>query len=836
MIFKYLPFLIILIFTFPINGISASEKEIGNTGSENGNLKLNFQPDSINEITSVESFVFQEFNYYAPLSGKVFLAWYPENYSPEDATSWNPDTKFTHNLLYTPIPMHGDTFSIQLKVPKGTILQYNFWITKNKEGHYQDFWDLQSSGKTVVTGENPINKNAVYSKAETAETKSIIDMGWMILILLIILYGLVYWLSGALGKNIENPALIRKIFFTGIGLAIFHAIARSEIIGINQLKIILHPGLSARVLKAGVDDFFFVICLVTLFMVIVRFVKKEKIRKVFFVIFIVLALISTLIAFTNITTVLYLGKPFNYQWLYYSDFLGSEEAKTALSANLSWKTGFNLLSLCISMLLLSGILIRIDNMLELRKKVKYLAYSILILACLVIGIKSAKTSTNWTKGQSENAITCMISSIITINSSSSFFTAEIPDGVAPFDPAQGTASENPVEIPEVHDVKNVLFIILESAGAVYFDAYGGSYNLSPNLNRYASQAVMFDHAYAHAPATNRSLVSFLGSIYPYISYKSITQEAPGFEHPGLSSILKNRGYRTSFFSSADLSFQNCREFLSYRDFDRVEDFLTINCVEEFQLDGSDYKEGGGIDDMCLAECLINWVDEDTTGNFFSVIWTVQGHYPYFFSGIEEDFGVDDYNFNRYLNTLKHNDELVGRIMQELELRGLDKTTLVVVVGDHGEAFGQHKQYGHGTALYEENLKVPLYFINPTLFHGQRKNDIAGMKDLASTALSVIGVDIPDGWQGRNLLNTDSDETFYFAPWSDYLFGYRKGKMKFIFNETRNKTEVFDLSTDPGEKNNLIDSVAKEDLENARNRVSAWVQHQDKFISQKLKEK
>ena len=836
MIFKYLHLLIVLTFTLSFYDISASEKETENTGKVKGNIELSYQPDSLKENTSEESFVFQEINYYAPLSGKVFLAWLPENYSPENAVGWNPGTKFTHNLMYTPIPMHGDTFSIRLKVPKGTILQYNFWITKNKEGHYQDFWDLQSSGKTVVSGENPINKDAIYSKPETVKNTSIIDMGWVILIFLIILYGLVHWLSGTTGKNSENPKLIIRIFFTGVSLAIFHALARSEIIGINQLKIILHPSLSARMIKAGVDDFFFVFCLVALFMIILWLVKKEKIRKVVYGVFIALALISTLIAFTNITTVLYLGKPLNYQWLYYSDFLGSDEAKTAMSANLSWKTGFNLFSLCVSMLLLSRILVRIDSMLELRRKVKYIAYSILILMFSALGIKSAKTSTSWTKGQSENAITCMINSIITINTSSSFFTAEIPDGIAPFDPAQSTVSENPVEIPEIHNVKNVLFIILESAGAVYFDAYGGSYNLSPNLNRYASQALMFDHAYAHAPATNRSLVSVLGSIYPYISYKSITQETPDFMHPTISSILKSTGYRTSFFSSANLNFQNCREFLSYRDFDRVEDFLTIKCIEEFQLDGTKYKEGNGIDDMCLADCLINWVDEDTKGNFFSVIWTVQGHYPYFFSGIEEDFGVSDYNFNRYLNSLKHNDELIGRIMQDLEVRGLNKTTLVVVVGDHGEAFGQHRQYGHGTALYEENLKVPLYFINPTLFHGQRKGDIAGMKDLSTTALSVIGVDIPNGWQGRNLLNTDSEETFYFAPWSDYLFGYRKNNMKFIFNETLNKTEVYDLSTDPGEKNNLIDQIAKEDMEYARNRVSAWVQHQDKFIGQILKEK
>jgi phosphoglycerol transferase MdoB-like AlkP superfamily enzyme len=364
---------------------------------------------------------------------------------------------------------------------------------------------------------------------------------------------------------------------------------------------------------------------------------------------------------------------------------------------------------------------------------------------------------------------------------------------------------------------------------VYFDGYGGNYQLSPNLNKYSSEALVIDQMHAHAPATNRSLVSILGSVYPYLSFKSLTQEAPDIDIPTISSVLKNEGYRTSFFSSADLNFQNCREFLAHRHFDRIEDFTNIKCSEEFHLDNTTYKEGNGIDDMCLADRLTSWLDEDTTKNFFSMIWTVQGHYPYFFAGEEEDFGVSNLTLNRYLNCLKHDDKLIGKIMHSLEERRLDSTTLVVVCGDHGEAFGQHRQFGHGDAIYEENLRVPLYFINPVLFHGERKKDIAGMKDLATTALSVLHVDIPKAWQGRDLLSTSSDEAFYFAPWSDYLFGYRKDNMKYIFNETRSTVEIYDLNKDPDEKTNLSSPVTEKGVSDARNRVAAWVQFQNNFI-------
>jgi phosphoglycerol transferase MdoB-like AlkP superfamily enzyme len=557
--------------------------------------------------------------------------------------------------------------------------------------------------------------------------------------------------------------------------------------------------------------------------------KNATIQKWFFYIFVVIASFSLVYAFANITIVVFLEKPLNYQWLYYSDFLGSEEAKNAMQANLSVTTIFNLLFYVLSLFLLSAILLNIYQWVISKKYLKQTILVFIILMVGVLGFKSYRAAANWTKGQEENAVAAMLKSIVKSDSDASFYSISVPENMLPFETAFEKNENTPFYTDTNHKVKNVLFIVLESAGAVYFDEYGGQYNLSSNLNRLAERSLIIENMYAHAPSTNRSLVSILGSVYPELTYKSITQELPDIEMPTISSVLKSKGYRTSFFSSANLNFQNCNEFLKYRDFDIVEDFSTIDCSEQFTMKNEDYKESNGIDDLCLADCLNSWLEEDTSGNFFSVLWTVQGHYPYFFNGTEEDFGVSDINFNRYLNALKHNDELVNKVMQNLEQKGLDSSTLVVVVGDHGEAFGQHGQFGHATALYEENVKVPLYFINPVLFSGERKNDIAGMKDLATTALAIINIETPKTWQGRNLLSTSSDENFYFAPWSDYLFAYRKANKKFIFNETRNTVEVYDLDEDKKEKNNIYTTTPETEIDYARKRLAAWLQSDHAFV-------
>jgi phosphoglycerol transferase MdoB-like AlkP superfamily enzyme len=315
-----------------------------------------------------------------------------------------------------------------------------------------------------------------------------------------------------------------------------------------------------------------------------------------------------------------------------------------------------------------------------------------------------------------------------------------------------------------------------------------------------------------------------------LSYRSLTEEAPELDFPSLPAILKKLDYRTSFFSSADWNWQNSDRFIKYRGFDQVEDYTDIACAEQYRIDETVYSKGGGIDDGCIADRFSSWLGEAPDQAFASVLWTVQGHYPYYFTGNEIDYGVNNFSFNRYLNALRHDDELVGEVLDQLRTRGLDSTTLVVVVGDHGEAFGQHGQTGHAGGVYEENLRVPLYFINPTLFNGTWEDDMATMKDIPTTALSLLGIPAPPAWQGRNLLTTDAHEVFSFAPWTGHYFGYRNRRFKYIFNEVNQGLEVYDLINDPKETNDLSAQHPQDSIAVARLRIAAWAQHHRDFIA------
>ena len=796
--------------------------------------ELSIQKNEQNSISSEEELIEKEINYYAPQSGLVYLAWKTSNYSSEDALAWNVGTKFTDGLLYTTMVANGGTFTVSLKMPRGANIEYHFWITKDNKGSYQDFWDTKSKGFTSFIDSKPIHKKAVYFSEEKNDESIYISYGWLFLIIFTLIFFLTHFIKNKFVKDIIKIGYTGKTLFLGCSMFLFYMMARSEIVFEHPKNLFTNWKSMAILFMYSLHDLLYVIIFVTFFIILfVIMSKHDRSKKIIYNVALFLGYFSTIVAFTNILTVRYLGKPFNYEWLYYSDFLGSDDAKKVFEQNLSIKIFLSLIAIGLSALILSNAFRNIWFILKSYKVLRNFIFSLFLLGSLGLMIFAFTSNRDIDRGKSDNAILAMLFSMLNSGNNASFFSKEIPNDLKLFVPKESQELKNPLENLGKQAIKNVICIVLESSGAEYFDSYGGKFQLNSNLNKYSNQALIFDNAYAHAPATNKSLVSLLGSIYPYVSYKSLTQEAPNFNHPTLSSVLKEKGYKTSFFSSANLNFQNSYEFLKHRGFDVIEDLNTINCENEFKQDV--YEDGNGLDDMCLSERLKSWLDEEGSDNFLSILWTVQAHYPYFLSQDEEDFGVNNINFNRYLNVIKHNDAMIGNVMEILKEKQLDSSTLVIIMGDHGEAFGQHNQYGHGSGIYEENLRIPLYFINPIVFNGERRKDIASMKDIATTALSVLEIDVPKVWQGIDLINTYHNEAFFFAPWSDHLFGYRKDNMKYIFNESLNKVEVYDLHNDPKESINLYNAKMEEDVEYAKLRIASWIQYQDIFVKQKLKE-
>jgi arylsulfatase A-like enzyme len=381
--------------------------------------------------------------------------------------------------------------------------------------------------------------------------------------------------------------------------------------------------------------------------------------------------------------------------------------------------------------------------------------------------------------------------------------------------------------------KNVLLYVLESTGAKYLSLYGSPYDTTPSLAREAARGVVFDSFYGHIGMTANSLAALTLSIYPYMTWREYTVEYPELPGESLAQVAARHGLRTAFIHTGDVDYVGQRPFLTNRGFDTLLDIDDL---------GQRISSWGG-DDRDLVDGVLRWLDEDRERPFYVLAWNQMSHHPYeprpgqplidFFKGRLPE---DDYDLGRYLNTVQQADQELGRLFDELRKRELLETTLVIVTGDHGECFGDpHPTWGHGFRLYQEGIRVPLVILNPgpELSPG-RSATVGGHVDINPTITDLMGWPGSPTWQGHSLFDPSRPpRTYFYAANEDYLLGVREGEWKYIYNATRGREELYDLTRDPDEQQNRA-AEEPERGRRLRQRLAAWKDHTGRHLA-KLRE-
>jgi arylsulfatase A-like enzyme len=181
------------------------------------------------------------------------------------------------------------------------------------------------------------------------------------------------------------------------------------------------------------------------------------------------------------------------------------------------------------------------------------------------------------------------------------------------------------------------------------------------------------------------------------------------------------------------------------------------------------------------------------------------------------------------------DGQVGALLDALENTGLAKTTTVVVLSDHGEAFGVHTMAGqrmffHGQTLYRELVHVPLMFRIPGV-EGRMTKDVVQLLDLAPTLVALFGLQAPASWQGRSLVPALEGKPLEprpaygeLIPVPDWEHESRAmitadGKRHVLFDLT--DWQIYDLEADPDEKTNLAGKDP--DTDKLKQQLTRWIE-------------
>ena len=287
--------------------------------------------------------------------------------------------------------------------------------------------------------------------------------------------------------------------------------------------------------------------------------------------------------------------------------------------------------------------------------------------------------------------------------------------------------------------------------------------------------------------------------------------------PSLPGVLADHGYRTAFIHSGQLEFGRQGQFLRSRGFGKI------------VADRQDYDSPR---DQELLLATVNWIKADPLRPFFLAIWTQDTHHPYL-SASHHDYGVGNDYLNRYLNAVHDTDALVGQLYSVLKKMNLADDTLLVVTGDHGEAFGEHGRTLHFSSVYDVELRIPLLIVNERLFpHQSTISSLGSQIDIAPTLLDLLGLPVPKQWQGYSMFDKNRPARVYlFSPFG-FTLGLVDGDLKYIHQFGLDRTELYDLRKDPNETNDISSrSAFSTMMHRDQHRLEAWLSYQNKYIKQ-----
>ncbi len=386
---------------------------------------------------------------------------------------------------------------------------------------------------------------------------------------------------------------------------------------------------------------------------------------------------------------------------------------------------------------------------------------------------------------------------------------------------------------------NVLVITIDTLRPDRLGCYGYDRPTSPRIDELAAGSVLFEQAVCSTPQTLPSHTSIFTGRHPR-THKAISHESVvSPEVTTLAEILKARGYETAAFVSSHVL---DRKYGLDQGFDR---YWQVN--EVMRPRQREMAQERGIDPT--TDEALSWLRDNGSKKFFAWIHWFHPHRPYVpplrvrAEFVDEYLGEADSSTEfimkawhgevelgdddvRYLSQLydgevAFTDEQVGRILDALETLGLADRTIVVLTADHGEMLYEHEHYfGHDIALYEECIMVPLIIRHPG--SGATPKRLPGLVqsiDIFPTILDFLGIEIPDGTEGKTLRTLIAGaetrtaeyafaETFPFPEKAMPRHAVRTQGSKLVWREHREgglTKHLFNLEADPGEKVDLYGS-------------------------------
>lgn len=379
---------------------------------------------------------------------------------------------------------------------------------------------------------------------------------------------------------------------------------------------------------------------------------------------------------------------------------------------------------------------------------------------------------------------------------------------------------------------DVLIVTIDTLRADHTSAYGYEVATTPELERIASDGLLFERAYAPTSTTAPSHAALLSGRTPrslgVLKNGHVIRE----EEVMLAEVFSDAGYATAAVVS---SFPVRAEFGFEQGFGTYDENFTI---EESSLGGENYERGRNRIAEFTTRRFLQWVrDSSSRHSRFSWVHYVDPHAPYKAPvAFEGSWPKKTRGFIRqYDEEIHYVDHWLGKLYDGAREAAGDRGLIFVVTADHGEGLGDHRWMGHGVNLYEEAVRVPMVLVAPGLeAPGSRIMEPVSLIDVAATVLDLAGVKAPGTLEGQGLLGDhrvmDRPVLLQRRSYSSKRDGKKKvrGSLmglvrwpdKLLTAPHEDVFELYDLNKDPKEADNLVD-LKQARAKNLKREVALW---------------
>lgn len=394
---------------------------------------------------------------------------------------------------------------------------------------------------------------------------------------------------------------------------------------------------------------------------------------------------------------------------------------------------------------------------------------------------------------------------------------------------------------------DIVIFLADTFRADNLAAYGGDPRLTPVMNSFAEEALVFESAHAAASWTLPSQATMLSGLHPH-QHVTMNQDrtlAPTV--PTLAEHLSAAGYRTAAVTDGlfvsqryglDAGFEIFLEQTGGKDFtaktlDRLRGVLELDDGRPLFLFVQTYRVHSPYEvspeSLTAHPELFGEDAKPEDWDFGDLVHSPEAETIEVPSTLLQDFPeLRDTMRLMYLGGVADLDHGFTDFLAMLEEFGLEDAALVLT-SDHGEAFGEHDSWAHGNSAFEEQLAVPMILRAPGVPKGTKTAPV-GLVDLPPTLARLAGLEPDSSWVGRDMLDPglappllafeiEGTAGFFVSDDLALYVGDRKVILQLVDGElVLEPVHAFDLASDPKELATLDEASrawAKELLERYR---------------------